>query len=387
MAGTEKIQNREQILGKMDQSEEDRKQECMEKYWLWLCCVPGLSQSALKALILYFGSPRGVWEAGEEEFTLWKKTGARWVDGLLRFRRQHEPEEVCHSAEAKGIKFISRERKGFPSRLRHLPDCPAGLFYRGMLPREECFCAAIVGARQCSPYGRLMARKLSGALSGAGAQIISGLALGIDGIAQRMAVEAGGSSFGILGSGVDLCYPRENFSLYQDILEKGGILSEFPPGSQPKPFHFPMRNRLISGLSDVVIVVEAREKSGSLITADLALEQGKDVYAVPGRSTDDLSRGCNRLIAQGAGVILTPESLLEDLNLTQPAGEKFQKRQVSLAPEEELVYSNLDLLPKGLNEIAENTALSIGSLAGILLRLQLKDMAAEITKNQYIKLE
>lgn len=232
-----------------------------------------------------------------------------------------------------------------------------------------------------------MARKLSGALSGAGAQIISGLALGIDGIAQRMAVEAGGSSFGILGSGVDLCYPRENFSLYQDILEKGGILSEFPPGSQPKPFHFPMRNRLISGLSDVVIVVEAREKSGSLITADLALEQGKDVYAVPGRSTDDLSRGCNRLIAQGAGVILTPESLLEDLNLTQPAGEKFQKRQVSLAPEEELVYSNLDLLPKGLNEIAENTALSIGSLAGILLRLQLKDMAAEITKNQYIKLE
>lgn len=378
---------KERMIEGMGRPESVRESEEMEKYWLWLCSVPELSQSAIKALVFYFGSPRGVWEAPDEEFLIWKRTGVKWVEGLLQFRRSCGPEQSCHRAASKGIKFISRERDGFPSRLRQLPDCPAGLFYRGRLPGENVFSAAIVGARQCSPYGQYMARKLSRALTGAGVQVISGLALGIDGIAQREAVEAGGSSFGVLGCGADLCYPRENFRLYQEVQQRGGILSEFPPGSRPLPFHFPLRNRIISGLADAVIVVEAREKSGSLITADLALEQGKDVYAVPGRNTDDLSCGCNSLIAQGAGVILTPERLLEELHLEQKGGEKFRKRQVSLAPEEELVYSNLDLLPKRLNEIAEKTALPIGRLAGILLKLQLEGLAEEISKNQYVKSE
>ena len=364
-----------------------REQEERERYWLWLCSVPDLSLSAQKALVFYFGSPKGVWEAEEKEFALWKKTGARWVDGLLRFRRNFGPEQVCHSTWQKGIKFISREKDGFPARLRRLPDCPSGLFYRGVLPEENTFCAAIVGARQCSPYGRMMAGKLSRALAGAGVSVISGLALGIDGFAQRAAVEAGGNSFGILGCGVDLCYPQENFALYQDLLRRGGILSEFPPGSRPLPYHFPLRNRIISGLADVVIVVEARERSGSLITADLALEQGKDVYAVPGRSTDELSRGCNRLISQGAGIILAPEGLLEELKLEAAGREKIRKRQVSLAPEEELVYSNLDLLPKGLDELANLTALPVGRLAAALMKLQRTGLAAEIEKNQYVKEE
>ncbi|MDO5344455.1 MAG: DNA-processing protein DprA [Lachnospiraceae bacterium] len=387
MTEAENRTGKERIAAGMGCPQKDRELEAMERYWFWLCSIPELSQKVLKALVFYFGSPRGVWEAPEEEFGIWKKTGAKWVEELLRFRRSCGPEQIWHSAEKKGIKFISREREGFPSRLRHIPDCPAGLFYRGRLPGEEAFSAAIVGARQCSPYGRIMARELSRALAGAGVQVISGLALGIDGTAQRAAAEAGGSSFGVLGCGVDQCYPQENFPLYQELLERGGVLSEFPPGSRPLPFHFPLRNRIISGLADAVIVVEAREKSGSLITADLALEQGKDVYAVPGRSTDDLSRGCNRLIAQGAGVILTPERLMEELKLEQTTWEKFRKRQLSLAPEEELVYSNLDLLPKGLNEIAKKTALPFGRLTEILLKLQLKGLAAEIAKNQYIKSE
>lgn len=358
----------------------------MEPYWMWLCCVPELSQRSIQALVSYFGSPKAVYEAAESEFEPWKRMELKWVNAFLRFRRSREIRQVCHSAAGKGINFISRENPDFPGRLKALPDCPAGLFYRGRLPKEEVFSAAVVGARQCSGYGRIMAQEISGALAEAGAQIISGLALGIDGIAQRAALQAGGCSFGVLGSGADVCYPKENFPLYQELLREGGVLSEFPPGSSPAAYHFPMRNRIISGLADVVVVVEAREHSGSLITADLALDQGKDVYAVPGRSTDPLSAGCNRLIEQGAGVICSIDGFLKSLGLTERGGENFSKKQLSLAPEEELVYSNLDLLPKGLGEIAEKTALPIGSLAAVLLRLQLKGAAAEVSKNQYAKL-
>lgn len=244
-----------------------------------------------------------------------------------------------------------------------------------------------MGARQCSNYGRAMARELSAALTEAGAQVISGLALGIDGIAQKKCVSMGGSSFGVLGCGVDVCYPKENFDLYCQIVENGGLISELPMGTQPMRLHFPMRNRIISGFSDAVVVVEARERSGSLITADLALEQGKDVYALPGRNTDALSQGCNRLIEQGAGLLTSPESLLRSLNLDGGKGRIHSKKKLTLAPEEELVYSNLDLLPKGLEEIAQETALPIGRLTGILLRLELAGAVTEISKNQYAKSE
>lgn len=369
-----------QIINKTWQ-EIDEAEHC----WLWLCSIPELTQGQRSALIRYFGTPEEVYRAPEQEFQIWKKTGCKWVDGLLQFRRNHSVEAVCHSTAKKGISFISRKSERFPDRLKTLPDCPDGLFYRGSLPSDTAFSAAVVGARQCSSYGRMMAEQISQALAEAGVQIISGLAMGIDGLAQRRALQAGGMTFSVLGCGPDICYPRDNLGLFQEILEKGGVISEFPPGSPPVRWHFPLRNRIISGLSDAVIVVEAKERSGSLITADLALDQGREVYAVPGRSTDVLSGGCNRLIAQGAGIILSPEQLLEELGLERNSGRILQKKQVSLAPEEELVYSNLDLLPKGLEELSARTSLPIGKLAGILLKLQLSGMAAEVTKNQYAR--
>ena len=165
----------------------------------------------------------------------------------------------------------------------------------------------------CSEYGRYAAAQYAAALSGAGVNVISGLARGIDGISQEAALRAGGKTYAVLGCGADICYPVENRKIYDKIPGQGGILSEFPPGTSPKSIFFPMRNRIISGLSDMVLVVEARKKSGTLITVDMALEQGKEVFVVPGRVTDALSSGCNELIRQGAGVAGSPAVLLEEL--------------------------------------------------------------------------
>lgn len=367
--------------------EEARKTTPGEMYWAWLCSAPGLYARQMDSLLVRFKTPRQVYEAPDGAFDEWKQAGRVWVDPFLSYRRAHSPEWICHRLEKQGINFISRQAEGFPERLRQLPDCPGGLFFRGRLPQDERPAVAVVGARQCSNYGRAAAREISAALAEAGVQIVSGLALGIDGTAQRAACDLGRDSYSVLGCGVDICYPRENFSVYRNVMELGGILSEFPPGAPPLSRHFPMRNRLISGLSDAVVVVEARERSGSLITADLALEQGREVYAVPGRMTDRTSFGCNRLIEEGAGIVSSVETLLRSLKLEKRGGRKAEKEKLSLAPEEELVYSNLDLLPKGLEELAVKTALPLGRLTGILVRLQLSGLVTEVSKNQYARLK
>ena len=374
---------------------EVKEQDEMELYWQWLCSIPGLYGPQVKSLTACFGSPKAVYEAPEEELNLWKKVGNHWIFRLMSFRERYDVQDTAHKLEKQGINFISRSHCAFPVKLKNLADCPAGLFFRGRLPEPEQAAVAVVGARRCSGYGKVMAEQLGETLAKAGVQVISGLALGIDGLAQRRTVEAGGVSFGIMGCGVDQCYPQEHFELYRSVTTHGGIISEYPPGTPPLRAHFPQRNRIISGLADAVVVVEAREKSGSLITADIALEQGKDVYAVPGRSTDLLSGGCNRLIAQGAGLILSPEDLLENLKIEGKIERKKatisvktrKEKNLSLAPEEELVYSYLDLLPEGLEKIAAESGLSVTRTAGILLGLQLAGLAEEISKNQYVRCE
>lgn len=361
--------------------------EEMEKYWLWLCSVRGLYHSHISQLIKFYKTPRAVYEASGTSMKIWREKGALWVDRLTVFRKSYSAEAVCHRVRTKRIEFISCQAPGFPGRLKAIRECPFGLFYRGNLPSDTAPSIAVVGARNCSAYGKAMAGEIGGMLANAGAQVISGLAAGIDSQAQKGAVMSGGASYGVLGSGPDLCYPRENQYLYEMLPEKGGILSEFPPGTPPLPGHFPMRNRIISGLADSVVVVEARERSGSLITADLALEQGRDVYAVPGRCLDALSLGCNRLIDQGAGVVVSVKGLLEALHLDGKTEKKESKHELGLAPEEKRVYSNLDLLPKGLEELARASDLPVKSLGGILLRLQLRGLAQEVSKNHYARLK
>lgn len=282
---------------------------------------------------------------------------------------------------------IGKEDSAYPEKMKNLPDMPDKLYYLGQLPDFTKPSAAVVGARQCSAYGRTQAFRYARTLSGSGVQIISGLAQGIDAEGHKGAIEGGTPTFAVLGNGVDICYPAQNRKLYSSILEHGGgILSELPPGTQPRPWYFPARNRIISALSDAVLVVEAREQSGSLITAGLALDQGRGVYAVPGAVNNALSRGCHRLIYDGAGIAYSPEILLAEWGLSgQEMGKSDEKRKLVLAKDLDLVYSCFDLRPQNPDDIIIKTGLLPGRVSSILTELELMGLIREMGRHHYVR--
>lgn len=303
-------------------------------------------------------------------------------------KEEYKTEEFKKKLRDRDIKMVCVGERDYPEKLMPYWDKPEVLFYKGRLPDKDKPIVAMVGARACSNYGRTMAKKIAGELAYNNVQIISGMARGIDTYSQLGAVEAGGATFAVLGCGVDICYPTENIELYENIIKTGGIISEYPPGDKPLAWHFPMRNRIISGLSDKVVVVEAKEKSGSLITVEWALEQGKDVMAVPGRVDDKLSEGCNRLIRSGAGLVRGAKDILEELKY-----EVFNKEKENAIKEKILekdfllLYSELGLQPKSIDELMEKTGIEYGILADMLLQLQLRGLVEQPSDNYYSRLE
>ena len=420
----------------------------MLKDWIWLTTRKGLGTRGVLQVLDYFGSPERAFYADPEQYDQIPGLSAL-ARSSLREKGMEGPDRILGECDRLGLRVLTLQDGDYPERLREIPDPPAVLYIRGTLFHFDQEAAiGIVGAREPSPYGEKVAAQLGlelarngvllvsgiaqgidsialkGALQGGGRvvsvlgggvdvpypwqnrylyedvaaagaliseyppgtrhngehfpvrnRIISGLALGIDGAAHKGALEAGGKTFAVLGCGADQCYPRENYGLFKKMELQGGILSEFVPGTSPLPMNFPMRNRIISGLSDAVILVEAREKSGSLITADLALEQGKEVFAVPGRITDPLSRGCNRLIQNGAAVCLGPEDVLEAFGIKfekkTRADKKTEKR---LAKNENMVYSFLDSRSGTLEEIMDACGLSVTETMECLLKLELMGM-------------
>lgn len=277
---------------------------------------------------------------------------AKKVTQMSAFSEGYDVTGAYEKLRERGVCLVTERETAFPGRLRKIPDAPWALYYVGKLPREQERAVALVGARDCTEYGRFMAKQFGDALARAGVQVISGLARGIDGVSQKAALEAGGYSFAVLGCGVDICYPEENRELYDALADAGGFCSEYPPGTPPKAVFFPPRNRLISGLADGLLVIEAKEKSGTLITVDMALEQGREVYALPGRATDPLSGGCNRLIRQGAGLVCTPEELLEALYGESGAcGKGEQIRMVFLEGLQGEILEILDFSPLPAEEL------------------------------------
>lgn len=287
-----------------------------QPYAYWLMCAP-IGDATKSRLLLRFGRPSGVFEASEKallDSTLSIGKKERWI-AYIKERKEENTKREYEELQTKGILFYPEYHPHYPVKLLSIPARPFGIFVKGKLPDVRQRSLAIVGARDCSEYGQYVARHFAEKMAQNGVAVISGLARGIDGIAQRAAMEAGGESFGVLGCGADICYPKSNEKLYRMCMERGGILSTYLPGTPPTPNLFPPRNRIISGLSDGILIIEAREKSGTIITADLALEQGKDVFVIPGRVTDRLSDGCNSLIRQGASLIQSPEQLLEELHI------------------------------------------------------------------------
>lgn len=307
------------------------------------------------------------------------------ADRLFQVKSYQFLEEKYFKYRDMGISFVHFMKDGFPDKLKKVFDCPYALYVKGNIPELKCPTVAIVGARICSEYGREVAYKFGKELSNAGVGVVSGLAKGIDSYAHKGALAGQGSTYGILGCGVDICYPRENIKIYSEILDRGGVISEYLPGAEPVPYRFPMRNRIISGMSDAVIVVEAREKSGSLITVDQALEQNREVFVVPGRITDKLSIGCNNLVKMGATPVNDISDVLEYLNSIYHINvKKSSKKNISLATNEKMVYSCLDLYPKNISDIMNEIDLEMQEILGILMRLQGKGIIRESSKNYYV---
>ncbi len=292
-------------------------------YAHWLFNVQEVGNTSLDKLLCSGLSCRDVYHMSPKELS--KILTHKQVESIEKSRYGWDFELEDKKLSEKGIRFVSRIDPEFPEKLKNIPNAPFALYVKGKLPDPSIPSVSIVGARMCSEYGRFMARQFGRGLAMSGVQVISGMARGVDGIAQGAALEAGGESFAILGCGVDVCYPPENMGIYSELERNGGIISEFSPGTQPKANYFPMRNRIISGLSDALLVVEARQKSGTSITVDTALEQGREVFAVPGRVTDRLSDGCNFLISQGAGVAVSVEDVLDRLWSIKGSGSKAEK--------------------------------------------------------------
>lgn len=363
-------------------------------YEWWFAGIRSLSDRKKKYVREIYGSGKEIYKQlyniEEKHFHRLGILKDQEIRALREAARTQDVFRLYEKGVQRGIRLIPCWGGEYPARLARYSGMPYALYALGGLPAADRPTAAVVGARQCTVYGEKMAAAFAKSLASCGVQVISGMAWGVDGAAQRAAIQEGGSSFGILGGGVDVCYPRENRGLYADLQVHGGLLSEQPPGTPPRREYFPARNRIISGLADVILVIEARKRSGSLITADIALEQGKDIYALPGPVTSELSRGCHELIRQGAGILLSPEDLLEELGLepiifTDEKDGRWNKNKKMLERKEKLVYASIDLFPRSLNELIGRTQLPAEELMRILVSLEIQGYIRELSKNYFIR--
>lgn len=389
----------------------DKNRETEAAYRYWLHNVQGIGEKTFKMLVEEMGGAKEVYNASEKRIERMLKQNSREsriaegkIKALLQSRKDWKVEEKYGQMAEKGISMVSIWDVEYPLRLKKIAGSPAVLYYMGKLPGEERTALAVIGARECSEYGVYTAKAFGKKIGEAGIDIISGMARGIDGISQRAALDAGGRSYAVLGCGADICYPASNSELYGQIRERGGIISPFPPGTPPRKNLFPYRNRIVAGLSDGVLVIEARQKSGTWITVDMALEQGKDVYAVPGRITDRLSDGCNLLIQQGAGIALTPEDVISELAILRnregkrkapdermPHQEKGKRTEAETAEEtENKILDFLDFTPKSSDEILELTGkaginMTLPQLLFELIQLCMEGKAGQVGGNYFVR--
>lgn len=360
------------------------------KYQYWLSNIEGIGQVTIRKLMNYVGSAEELYFLPEGQLEQMVEVTVAEQKRIKDSRQSWNLDKEWESFLEKGITFLSQEMEAFPEKLRYIDNPPYSIYLKGELPDQRKKCIAIVGARRCSEYGRAMAEKLGEKLAEYQIPVISGMAKGVDSYAHIGALKGGGKTYAVLGCGVDICYPQAHKQLYDEILDNGGIISEYPPGTQPRPQLFPARNRIISALCDTLVLVEAKEKSGSLITADFALEQGRDIFAFPGRATDEQSFGCNALIRQGAGIVTSIDSFLADIGVLgqnewvqENLFEKFPN--FFLEKEESMVYSCLDLRPKSLEEISFRTGFKTQYLTGLIQGMIEKGVLKETFRNYYIR--
>lgn len=354
-------------------------------FWLaWQCLIPG-SARRINNLAAHFGSPQAAWTASAKSLTGLDKLNYETASDLVARRSGFDPAAELDRLQNSGISYITREDPNYPARLKNIFDPPPGLFYRGKLPGQDRPAVALVGSRRPTVYGLAVAENLGRQMALAGVTVVSGMARGIDTAAHRGALQENGSTVAVLGCGVDVVYPPEHKQLMEQIISCGAVVSEFPPGTNPNAWHFPVRNRIISGLALAVVVVEAAERSGALITADVALEQGRDVLAVPGNITSPMSKGPNKLIKQGARMVEGPEDILEELGL----GALFSRRDAQgegfpgLTGDELALIKLLTVDALSLDQLIERSGLAVARVMASLTFLELKGQVRQMPGKLY----
>ena len=345
-------------------------------YWLSLSLTPGVGSILIKRLLERFKTPEAIFRAPEKELLKIEGLGEKVAGEIRKGPLEKRVEREFNLLKESGGTILTFKDEAYPKRLRDIYDPPALLYVRGELRKEDELAVAIVGSRKTSPYGRWITEKVSQELVHQGITIVSGMARGIDSIAHQGAISRGGRTVAVLGCGVDIIYPYENRNLFYQIIDQGAVLSEFPMGSKPEGGHFPRRNRIISGLSIGVVVVQASSKSGSLITAKYALEQGREVFAVPGNVGAEGSRGTNQLIKEGAKLVESSGDILEEIfpqwSRENETAQKVEPVMRDLDKDELILYQLLGETPMHIDVIIRESRFDPGRVSSLLLGLELK---------------
>jgi len=356
------------------------------KDWIALRLAPGIGKIACKNLIETFGTPEGILNAPFEKLLEIEGLAAKSIKALQNCRKNPEIERELEKISGTDIRIVTWSNPEYPQSLKNIYDPPPYIYVRGTILPEDSNAIAVVGSRRASDYGLRAAADISRELAEAGLTVVSGMAAGIDSAAHRAALTAKSRTIAVLGCGVDVCYPAENRRLYSEIIKKGAIISEYAPGTEPDSYHFPARNRIISGLARAILVVEAGPKSGSLITARLALEQGRDVFAVPGSIYSYKTKGANQLIRSGAALVETGRDIVETLGMSAAITE----RAPALDPEEldkeaRCVYDQLNDEAVHIDRIICETSLSSSVIASALLELELSGFIRQLPGKHFIR--
>lgn len=354
-----------------------------KKYWIGFNLIKGIGAVRMQGLVSYFGDLQSAWRASPADLA-GAGLGLKLIERVIQARENVDLDQVWERIEKQGIKILTWQDEAYPQRLKEIDQPPPVLYVRGDYLPDDLFAVAIVGTRRVTPYGRQITEELSSFLAANGLTVISGLARGVDAIAHQTALKAGGRTIAVLGSGVDKIYPPEHRGLAEQMMERGAVVSDYAPGTPPDASNFPPRNRIIAGLSLAVVVIEAGETSGALITAEFAAEQGREVFAVPGSILAPQSKGTNKLIQKGALPLLSVHDLMQALDITRVGEQKAARR---IMPGDETEAKLLNVLgsePLHVDDIRSQSELPIEKVSAALALMELKGMVRQVGGMNYV---
>ncbi len=353
-------------------------------YWIAFNKVPGIGPARLAALLATCGSIEAAWKASIQQLQA-ANLDKRSLQNLLLARRELDLEQEWQRVQKANVQVLTWDDPDYPPNLREIDAPPPVLYVRGEIVERDALAVALVGTRRASSYGREVGHVLASELVRNGITIVSGLALGVDTIVHQAALDAGGRTIAVLGSGVDQIYPAQNRALAQAIMSNGALVSEYPLGTRPEANNFPPRNRIISGLSRGIVIIEAGQRSGALITASFAADQGRDVFAVPGSILHPGSVGCNELIRQGAIPCLNVNDILDHLNITRLNEQQLLRETVPPDPLETQLLFHLSSEPRHIDEIVRQSVMSSPQVSSLLTMMELKGLVRQVGSMSYVK--